>query len=157
MIRLEPMKAAEFDSLIEQSIAEYAEEQARSGNWTREEAPDKAAQSFKGLLPNGLDTDGQHVLRIANSDGQTVGTLWYMERQGSAVPSVFICELRILEPFRRRGYATAAMRALEKHTRREHDAQRIVLHTFAHNQAARKLYTSLAYRETNVTMAKDLD
>ena len=108
------------------------------------------------MLPQGLETEGQHVLRIADADGRTVGLLWYMERQESAVPSVFICELRILEPFRRRGYATAAMRALEVHTRREHDAQRIVLHTFAHNQAARTLYKSLAYRETNVTMAKDL-
>jgi len=157
MIRLEPMKAAEFDSLIEHSIAEYAEEQARSGNWTREEAPDKAAQSFKGLLPNGLDTDGQHVLRIANSDGQTVGTLWYMERQESAVPSVFVCELRILTPFRRRGYATAAMRALEEQVRKEHAAKRIILHVFAHNDAARALYNSLDYQETNVTMAKTLD
>ncbi|MBU0596079.1 GNAT family N-acetyltransferase, partial [Candidatus Bipolaricaulota bacterium] len=56
----------------------------------------------------------------------------------------------------RRGFAKAAMRALEEHVRSEHTSERIELHVFGHNRAARDLYASAGFEETNVIMAKEL-
>jgi ribosomal protein S18 acetylase RimI-like enzyme len=59
------------------------------------------------------------------------------------------------EDERRRGYGRAIMHATAGWAR-EHGTASIGLHVFGHNTAARELYTSLGFRETNVSMQFDL-
>ena len=157
MIRLESMTDDEYRAAMPESVAEYAVGQVRTGNWIKEGSLERAQRVFEKLLPEGVDTPGHHVLSIVDAGtSASVGLLWYMERDDRTLPSVFICELRVFEPYRRKGFATAAMTELEEYVRREHGARRILLHTFAHNRAARTLYERLGYGMTNVTMAKNV-
>ena len=64
-------------------------------------------------------------------------------------------DFEIFESHRRRGYGTRALQALE-HVAAEHGIGRIALHVFGHNAAARALYQKAGFKETHVTMAKEL-
>ncbi len=61
----------------------------------------------------------------------------------------------IYEDYRRRGYATQALRAIEEKAR-ELGLNNIALHVFGHNDGARVLYEKVGYVVTDFIMAKDL-
>jgi ribosomal protein S18 acetylase RimI-like enzyme len=71
------------------------------------------------------------------------------------VRTAYVYDIRIGEPFRRRGYARAAFAEMERRVRAM-GAASIGLHVFGHNQGAIQLYTKLGYVPTNVVMAKPL-
>jgi ribosomal protein S18 acetylase RimI-like enzyme len=152
MVRLVPMTAAEFRPYIEASTREYAEENARAGRWTSNEALAEAQKQIQGLLPAGPETPNHFLYQIvAGPTDERVGILWLaVEPRGG-----FVYDLRIEERFRRHGYAEAGMRLAEAVVR-EKGADRISLHVFGGNTGARKLYEKLGYAETNVAMSKSL-
>lgn len=158
MIQLRPITEQEWEPIQQETIAQYAQEHVRSGRWSPEEAMDKARREFAGLLPQGIHTEGHAIHAIIDSaSGQHVGYLWYHEREKADKQCIFLCDLRISEPFRRRGFARAALKALEDVVRQKHQARRIELHVFGHNAAARSLYASLGYVETHIMMAKEIE
>ena len=67
----------------------------------------------------------------------------------------YVCDLLIDEGYRRQGYGTQAMRAVEQEVRAL-GIDRIALHVFGHNHPARALYEKVGYEETNLHMAKNL-
>lgn len=67
----------------------------------------------------------------------------------------FIFDLEIDERHRRKGYATAAMLALEEKAR-SWGLARLGLHVFANNAAATSLYESLGFFMTGRFMTKEL-
>jgi ribosomal protein S18 acetylase RimI-like enzyme len=71
------------------------------------------------------------------------------------VPSGFIYDLFVEEPWRGRGLAGQAMLALEERARQLGLAT-LYLHVFADNPVARALYDKLGYRVTSLNMAKPL-
>lgn len=156
MITLRKMTQNEYDAWQSGSIANYAAEHVRAGNWTAEEAPEQARKAFEHYLPNGLDTEGHYVCAIvAESTEEEVGHLWYCLEPTKAGPRLFIPDIGIDEPHRRKGYATAALKELEKESARL-GADSIRLHVFGSNTAARKLYAGLGYRETDIQMVRTL-
>jgi ribosomal protein S18 acetylase RimI-like enzyme len=59
----------------------------------------------------------------------------------------------ILEPYRRRGYATQALRLLERDVAKR-GLQEVRLYVFGHNAAAWDLYEKMGYAATSLTMSK---
>lgn len=155
-VLLEPIGEPEFGAWLSRTVGEYAAEKVQAGNYHADEALQRAEQEFRDLLPEGPATPGQHLFSIVDAtSGERVGVVWFAEIQRGPRREAFIYDLIVHEPFRRRGYARAAMIALEDEVRRL-AIERIGLHVFGHNRAAWALYDQLGYEVTNVNMAKTL-
>ncbi len=156
MITLRKMTQDEYAAWAPASMANYAAEHVRAGNWTAEEAPERARKAFDQYLPNGLDTEGHYVCSIvSSSSGEKVGHLWYCVEPTRAGLRLFIADIAIDPPHRRKGYGAAALRALEAEAARL-GVDAIRLHVFGDNAIARRLYAEIGYRETDVQMVKTL-
>lgn len=151
-MRLVPMTDEEYAPFLDELNRQYAADHVRAGRWTEAEGPAKAREETGKLLPDGRRTPNHEFFTVRAGPGdEPVGAVWVaFEPRGA-----FIYDLEIRPSFRRRGYAEAAMRALEPKAR-ERGFDRILLHVFGDNVGARKLYAKLGYVETNVLMAKDL-
>ncbi|HEY5118134.1 MAG TPA: GNAT family N-acetyltransferase, partial [Anaerolineales bacterium] len=133
-----------------------AEEDIKAGYWSASEAMEKSRSAHAKLLPEGLTTPDQYLFSIREPVcGEPVGTIWLSADTESAMPSGFIYDLFIYEPFRRKGFATGAMLAIEVKAR-ELGLKVIHLHVFAHNPAAKSLYDKLGYGAVGTNMAKPL-
>lgn len=154
-IELVPMTQEQYEAWLPTAIADYAQENAVTGRWSKDEAEGKSRNEFTKLLPQGVATPEQHLWSIARkSDGRAVGVLWIHVLQEPA-PHAFIYNIEIFPDFRRRGYAERAMRLLEEEARRL-GLEGIRLHVFGHNSAAKPLYEKLGYVATNIQMLKRL-
>jgi ribosomal protein S18 acetylase RimI-like enzyme len=156
MIDLVPMTPEEFELYLERLVVEYAADKVRSGNWTSEESIRRSREECQTLLPQGPDTPGQHLYRILDTEtGERVGVVWLAEDGRKSPPIGFIYDLEVEAPYRRRGYATRAMLALEVKAR-ELGLATLSLHVFGFNHEARALYEKLGYAITNINMSKAL-
>jgi RimJ/RimL family protein N-acetyltransferase len=154
MISLIPMTEADFAAYLEKTVPQYAREKVLAGNWTEAEALERSRQDFEHLLPEGLPTPGNFLFMLVNEAGEKVGWLWYA--LAAKKPDLaFIYDFEIYDQFRRRGYATQALAALDEHAR-PHGVKKLELHVFGFNTAARELYKKCGYEETNVMMAKSI-
>jgi ribosomal protein S18 acetylase RimI-like enzyme len=156
MITLRKMTKDEYETWRTISIASYAAEHVRAGNWSKEEAPEEARKAFEHYLPNGLDTEGHYVCSIVDDVAdEKVGHLWYAVVPAAGGSAIFIYDIGTDAPHRRKGYAAAALKTLEQESARL-GAASIRLHVFGSNTAARKLYAGLGYSETDIQMVKTL-
>ncbi len=156
MISLTSFTETEFEDYRRLGIVRYAEENVKAGFWSPAEAIEKSRAAHEALLPQGLATPHQYLFSIREPErGEPVGTIWLSADYESATPSGFIYDLFIFEPFRRKGFATQAMLALEDKAR-ELGLTVLYLHVFAHNPAARSLYDKLGYGVKSTNMAKPL-
>ena len=155
MITLIPMTESDFRPYLESAIVAYAQDKVNAGNWTDTEALERSRKEFEHYLPQGLQTEANFLFMLVTETGRKVGHLWYnitTDRPDSA----FIYDFEIYEPFRRQGYATQALKALETHAKPK-GVKKLGLHVFGSNLAARELYKKAGYIETNVNMAKEID
>ena len=154
MITLTPMSAPEFRDYLANAIRTYAQDKIQAGNWSQDEALERSIKEFEGYLPQGVQTPNNYLFSLINENGDKVGILWYAtlpKRPGLA----FIYDFEIYELFRRRGYASQALSAMEKDAKAL-GLQQIELHVFGHNTAARALYMKVGFVETNVMMVKTI-
>ena len=158
MIQLRQATQGEWDLILRDEISRYAEDHLRTGNWSKDDALQWAQGQYEKMLPHGVATKGHHIfILIEENSNEAVGFIWYEERLDASTPHAFLCNLHIFEPFRRQGYAMAALAQLEAMLRESRKLKRLQLHVFGHNHAARKLYAKQGFAETNVMMAKDID
>lgn len=157
MVRLVPMTASEFDIYLRDSVAGYAQEHVKAGNWDASDALQKAEKEFLQLLPDGVASKKQHLLSIF--DGQTgaqVGLIWFAEQQQASRPSAFIYDFLIYEEYRKQGYGKQTLAALEEKVK-ELGIETISLHVFGHNEIAISLYQMAGYQVTDLMMTKRLN
>lgn len=135
----------------------YAQDKVIAGAWSPEEAPRRAEADLDSLLPDGTNTRDHflYALRDATTS-EEVGTLWLAVQNQGAGRVVWIYDIEIFDPFRRKGYATETLAASERKAR-ELGADRIELQVFGHNEAARALYEVSGYAPTSIVMSKQLD
>jgi ribosomal protein S18 acetylase RimI-like enzyme len=148
------MTAEEFDAWRGRAVEDYAADLARTGRAPADEAPRKAEESFRSLLPQGLDTSN-HALWIGEdaTTGERVGTLWLGPAEDPS--RAWVWSVEVDEPLRGRGYGTALMRAFEAEaTARGYRS--VGLNVFGDNDVAKHLYASLGYTEIARQMAKPL-
>jgi ribosomal protein S18 acetylase RimI-like enzyme len=135
------------------SIADYAADMIRVGAWPPDTAHEQATALFDRLLPDGRGTVGHEFRAVVTEAGDTVGAVWFGPDDEVGRGAAFIWDVAIDAAQRGRGYARAAMEALEPLARSlGYDAIR--LHVFGDNTVARNLYRSVGYAETDVTMLK---
>jgi ribosomal protein S18 acetylase RimI-like enzyme len=153
-IILVPMNEPDFQTYLAKAIQGYAQDKIQAGNWSQDEALERSQKEFEGYLPQGIHTPNNYLFTLMNENGEKVGILWYAilpNQPGLA----FIYDFEIHEPFRRRGYASQALAALEQDAKGR-GLKQIELHVFGHNTAARALYNKAGYVETNVMMTKKI-
>ena len=145
-VHLRGMDADEFLRFREFSIAEYAGDLMTRQRVSGQEARQQAQAEFDSELPQGRETQNQHVMMILDAQsGQSVGWLWYLFEETDGIRQVFLNDLFIEEAERRKGYATAALTEMERNAIQDGCAE-CVLHVFYHNEAAIRLYQQCGYR-----------
>jgi ribosomal protein S18 acetylase RimI-like enzyme len=150
------MTETAFHTYCHHAIAAYAQEHIRSGQWSHTEAYAHAQREYAQLLPGGLTTPNHVLYTVHDARTHTpVGMLWFAIETHGGQAVVFVYDIQIDPAFRRQGYATATMTALEDEVRGRGLAT-IGLHVFGHNHEARTLYEKLGYVPTNITLSKTL-
>jgi RimJ/RimL family protein N-acetyltransferase len=157
MVKFVDISDGDFQAWKERAIGEYFADRVKAGN-DSPDSPNNSREEFESLLPYGRLTSNNYICHIVDEkDGdRKVGIIWYAV--GSrAFPSntLYLYDIEIDEAIRGKGYGTAALKLLEEKTKTL-GKKRIVLHVFAHNTRARRLYEELGYKPTNIVMAKDL-
>ncbi|MHB8113684.1 MAG: GNAT family N-acetyltransferase [Bellilinea sp.] len=157
MIKLQSMSPAEFQVYLERSVAEYADDKVKAGNWSQEGALERSRQEFNKYLPQGLDTPANFLRTLIDPETETqVGMIWYAPLPGSTDSTWFIYDFYVNPEQRRHGYGAQALAALEDHARAQ-GIKAIALHVFGHNTIARALYEKMGYEITNINMVKRVE
>ena len=156
-ITLDPMTEEEFAEFIRWVVRDHALQQTRIGKWAPEDALEYAKGELMLALPKGRESQDSYLYAVHDAEtGERVGSLWLMLRRRARAPETYIYNIVVDEAKRHRGYGRAMMRETARWAR-DHGTATIGLHVFGHNDAARALYTSFGFRETNVLMQWDLD
>lgn len=154
-VLLRPMTAEQFPEFRELIVASYAADNLATGRWHASDASLLSEEDTDKALHAGVDTPGCLLFAMTvRSVAEPVGYLWATAFGRGLARSVFVCQVIVKPPYRRRGYARSALQGLEQLARQTgHDS--IGLTVFATNEGARALYDSLGYRPTSITMQKD--
>jgi ribosomal protein S18 acetylase RimI-like enzyme len=156
MTTLSPMTTAEFEAWRETQIPVYAHDKVVCGEWSEAESLARSRAEVEALLPDGLETLGHHLWSIRDAaQAGSIGALWVAVQQSDARRVAYVFDLIVKPAYRGQGHARRAFQALEAQVR-EMQLDGIALHVFGHNAAARALYESLGYAETNIMMFKPL-
>ncbi|GMV99572.1 MAG: hypothetical protein AMXMBFR84_07110 [Candidatus Hydrogenedentota bacterium] len=156
VVELAPMLQEEFAQFRDQVVSSHAREKVRAGLWHPCEAVYLAVQSFRDLLPMGLDTPNHHLLSVLDEiTGSRIGGIWFESQEMKPTPEARLHYLLIYEPYRRQSYATHALQAFEARAH-ELGLDRVAFHVSGYNRAALALYAKLGYATLEVSMAKDL-
>ncbi|MFC9929274.1 GNAT family N-acetyltransferase [Streptomyces sp. NPDC127190] len=147
--RARPMTAAEY------AAWQDGESERCARTWLELGVPEAAARAkahddHARLLPHGLATDGM-LFSVLEHEGARVGTLWLALKDDSA----FVFDVQTDPDRRGRGHGRTLMRLAE---RQAIEAGRPVLglSVFAGNTPAERLYASLGYETTSLSLAKPL-
>lgn len=156
MTRLEPMDQATYDTWLEATIREYAQEKVESGNYQQAGSLERSRAEFDVLLPKGRTTPGHEILSMVDEAGTKVGYVWFTPEDRPVGRVVFIYDIAVDPAHRRKGHAQAALAEVEAWAR-ANGCMGVMLHVFGSNTGARKLYLKTGFEETNVIMLKRLD
>ena len=154
-IILEPMSVASFERFKVYSIADFAAQRQRTGEWAIDRAPALAEAAFARLLPEDLLTADNYLFDIRDRAlGECVGAIWAgvieeEQREG------FIFDLVVHESYRRKGYARLAMQEVEAFFVTL-SVRSIALEVYFDNEGARRLYDESGYQVTSQSMRKIL-
>ena len=156
MIELLELPRQRFPAYREALVRDYARDKVRTGVWSPEEAPRRSAADVDELLTDGTETEGHYLYLLRDrSTAEEVGSVWLAVQDSGAGRSVWIYDIEVYEPFRRRGYGTQALRSVEERAT-ELGAECVELHVFGHNPAALALYEKAGYEATSVVMRRRL-
>ncbi len=153
MSKLIPMTQPEYETFLERTIPEYAAEHVRAGNWTESESLEKSRKEFEDLLPQRLKTEDNYLYTLVDGE-EPVGMIWVKVKRQPSI-SGFIYDVYVNEGYRGKGYGKSLMLLLEEKAR-EMGLRSLELHVFGSNHVARKLYETIGYETTNVSMSKKL-
>lgn len=105
---------------------------------------------------NGTETEGHYLYLLRDrSTAEEVGVVWLAVLDSGVGRSVWIYDIQIHGPFRRMGYGTQTLRAVEERAIGL-GAASVELNVFGHNPAARALYEKVGYETTSVVMRRRL-
>jgi ribosomal protein S18 acetylase RimI-like enzyme len=154
MIDLVPMTDKEFQEYREEEIARYAAEKVKTGGWDSSDALHRAEAELQSFLPNRPSTEGLRFFMIRARDTRnTVGMLCYGKPPDGSMNDCYIYDIRILDRFRRKGYAHRALAKTEDEARDKGMAS-LILHVSVHNKPGLRLYEKLGYEVTDYRMQK---
>lgn len=148
------MTSAQFDVWSRRSVDGFVAQQVTAGLLPEPEARSSAVQQLEDLLTEGPRTPTHHLWQVVGDD-EVVGSLWLRVRSLPAGVEAYVFDIEIDSRLRGRGLGRAAMVAAEA-AASDLGAGVIRLNVFAHNTAALRLYESLGYTATAVSLIKRL-
>ena len=155
-IRFVPFTEPDFRAWLIEAIPSFALTNVEDGRWTLAESIEKSKDAHAALLPEGVLTPGQFFVHLHDvASDERVGMLWWAEADKAGRREGYVYNITIAEAARRRGFGRAALLELER-VAREHGAHHVGLHVFGHNHGARRLYESLGFEPTSLTLRKIL-
>lgn len=141
-ITFRPITDKEYGEFKDWSIRDYAKNMFQEGQFaTLDEAMKESTEDFEEGLPNGLKTAENYLVVVQNGEWKDIGLLWY---ETISKERGFVEEFIIFQQYRRQGYGMQVLHRLEN-VLVERDINRIVLHVFESNIAARKLYEKAGF------------
>jgi GNAT superfamily N-acetyltransferase len=143
----QPMNGAEFEPWIAAQHEEYAQEMARSGLLTLEQARERAIAQHWLMLPDGYATAGHAFLDLRSPGGERVGFDWLEHHY--APHTTWVHKVEVAPEHRGKGLGRAAMLLGEAVAIDAGDTQ-MGLNVFGGNDVAIALYLSLGYRPVQV-------
>ena len=156
-VRLVPMKPDEFRAFYDWNLHDYASEMIRADQANPENALEKSREEMVTLLPQGQETPNHHFVKVIHEPGGTrVGEVWYALQTYPAGREMFVYWLGIAEPYRRKGYATAAVHSLEAIASKER-VRRVALAVFGNNREAQEFYDRLGFSATTIILVKPVE
>ena len=142
-VTLRPMTTDEFRVYRAHLVTAYADDIFGLGGHADLAAALVASeQATVNLLPEGVDTPGQHIWS-AYDDDTTVGVLWI----AVDAPKAYIYDIEVHADQRRRGYGREVVDAGAL-AARDLGAEELGLNVFGHNDVARALYERAGYVTT---------
>lgn len=130
----------------------FVAQQITAGLLPEPEARASAVQQLADLLPGDVKTPTHHLWQV-EADDEVVGALWLRVRSLPAEVEAYVFDVEIDSRLRGRGLGRATMLAAEA-AARDLGAGVIRLNVFAHNTAAVRLYESLGYTASAVSLTK---
>lgn len=154
MIVFRLMKAEEFPVYSDYFIVDYADEIVANFGHTLDKGRAIAAKELADDLPQGVSTQGHHLLCIEASGSGTIGYLWYqLFDEGN---TAFILDFMLFERFRGQGKGEATLKALEEQLLQK-GVEQIKLRVAFKNNRARYLYEKVGFNVTGYNMSKILE
>ncbi len=153
-IELRKIDEAEYPEFIDAVYSSYSKNMSIASYIPLREATKYGEELRKEDLPQGYRTPG-YLFYYIYSGEEKVGALCLTLPSNTPSKYVYVYDLVIYEPYRRQGYATAALLEAER-IGRETDCTRIDLNVFARNTGAQALYKKLGYSFTTMRMNKEL-
>jgi ribosomal protein S18 acetylase RimI-like enzyme len=155
-VRFVAFTEVDFHAWLLDAIPSFALANVEDGRWTLAESIGKSQEAHAALLPQGLRTPGQFFVHLDDAaTGERVGILWWAEADKGGSAEAYVYNITIEDAARRRGFARAAFLELER-VARDHGMRQVGLHVFGHNHGARRLYESLGFEPTSLTLRKIL-
>ncbi len=152
--RLRPMTGPEVATFVGGQLEPYIAERIAAG-----ESPDEARRigeaQMAGHFPDATPAPGQLLYRVLDDGGTAVGDLWIGPRSAERTDAFWVWDVVIDEAQRGRGLGRAAMLLAEEAARAQ-GATELGLNVFGTNAVARRLYESIGYEPTAITMRKSL-
>lgn len=155
-VALRKMTQAEYDAATEHRESESV--RVLSKLMPEELARERVRLGTARFLPDGLETAGHHLLIAENAAGEAVGDAWVGPdpSQGAGNPSAaFLYDINVFPPFRRSGYGSAILTALEELIAREGKTA-LSLNVVGDNEAAIALYRRNGYEIASMAMRKTI-
>lgn len=153
-MKLRSMRETDYAHWMPRLRTSYIHDKIRANGYTLEEATDVADEGLQRLLPHGLQTKG-HLFFVGEEDDQAVGYAWIHLHSIGGELQAFIYDIIISDEFQGRGLGRGLMMGLENEARKK-GASRMALHVFGFNDRAIRLYQSLGYLTTDLSMEKRL-
>ena len=154
MLQLLPLTKDQYDAFYDYNIRDYADAMVRAGNARPDLAETVAHQQTALVLTNRLASPDQFIFSIFDDAlNAQVGYLWWGVRELSGIRVANLYFIGIFETYRRRGYASQALRLFEENARAA-GLNEMRLFVFGHNARAWKLYEKTGYHIVSATMAK---
>ena len=150
---LRRMNNTEYAAWHADAVLAYAADKVASGQWSEVESVELSRKEHETLLPEGLESKGNHLFSVLAPSGEPVGTLWFAESAKFGLPIAYVFNIVVAPEHRRKGHANRAFQALE-HEVKAMGLHGVALHVFGSNHAARELYAKLGYEPTNINLFK---
>ena len=156
MLSLVPMTEDEFSTFFETVGESHARDNIAAGRWNASNAPALAREETKRLLPGNEKTPENYLFVLQDIGLKSeIGYLWFGNTTRTTKKVAYLYQLYIHPQFRRQGYGRQAMFAFEKEAlSRGYDA--LGLHVFATNGGAHRLYQTVGYTASSISMHKEL-
>jgi len=142
-VTIREMTNEEYPYFFRWSIQNQAKDLMEEGTCSMEEALIMAEKELIGILQN---TEYRRLMTVKETlSGKSIGFIWMLHEETAGRKQCFLCDFAIWEPYRRKGFGTAALALAEKNAL-EAECRECVLFVADRNTAARALYEKSGYR-----------